>query len=116
MSALVNPREPRREVELRRERYAEAIHGASGKSDDYSHEARAAMALADAEQATTLERMSADLRAVDSWADLDALRVRWGMKQRRCICSGDSTGEDIDIRPDCPAHETPAGLTGEAPF
>jgi len=67
----------------RQERYAEAIHRASGKSDDYTHEARAAMALADAERATTLNQMSADLRAVDSWADLDALRVRWGMKQAR---------------------------------
>jgi hypothetical protein len=64
----------------RQERYAEAIHGASGKSDDYTQEARAAMALADTEMAETLARMSADLRAVDSWADLDALRVKWGMK------------------------------------
>jgi len=67
----------------RQERYAEAIHRASGKSDDYSHEARAVMALADAEQAATLNRMSADLRAVDSWGDLDAFRVRWGMLQPR---------------------------------
>ena len=27
----------------------------------------------------------------------------WG--HRICICGPDSTGEDIDIRPDCHAHE-----------
>ncbi len=40
---------------------------------------------------------------------------------RRCICSGDSTtGEDIDVRPDCPVHGDDAPATHsdleEAPF
>jgi hypothetical protein len=34
-----------------------------------------------------------------------------------CICGADSTGEDIDERPDCPAHEWDESFdTGEDPY
>lgn len=29
----------------------------------------------------------------------------------RCICGPDSTGEEPDIRPDCPAHNPPTATT-----
>ena len=65
----------------------------------------------------------ADLQTglVKALAEIERLRggreIEPDVSCERCICSGDSTGEDIDIRPDCPAHEyIPVDPAGWPPF
>lgn len=40
----------------------------------------------------------------DALTELEDTAAPVAVEVNRCICSGDRTGEDIDERPDCPAH------------